>query len=997
MKAAGSGEYVSAAAATDALLLPFVRFSVNRGKLYEDNTAFLCCFAALILSIVWSLAATALLEQPSFGLMCFATLILWATMLFVHCATDPGTKLAKSWKVLSESSGNNVSLQAALSAKKTAKDSQRCNGALELPPALFRVVRSARTSAIKATCEDDEADLFTIGMGDDSSNGNNSVGDDDNFAEERWTKEISVSEADLMLSISLVKALIHKTVVHTAKRFTIVCTTKKGAVQEPTEAEKHMLRTAEAIEGFGAPGDGDPLATLPNFASAYPVNPADPESGAAAELSVRVTAGEFSALAEALVADLAKGRAMANYPATAAALRDAAVAVRREGPCWVGAATAATGVAKVQRLDAGTLSTDAASLSAWEVLQCLQAQQARKFRTAALTLAHFQLEITRAAALAEAKRDAEFASFVAWARQALPRTELGHLAGPLLATAPPLELADVAAWGVEFKVQLSGLALRYESYLAAQKVKAEEARQDSEEQARRRKDIEEQKKLEKMNDDEAAALAKKLQDEHDADERQQAQQRQEDDERARQTAAAVAEKLAAERRRYQEAAAARAAALDAQHERECAAEREKEDAVRAAEVAARAAVDANAEHLKSQQREADAAALARTQALEVQHQREAEEDRQKHATEAERAAGEAKRAAEATAQREEDARRAAAARAAQAAAADAAARAAEDALRRASERAAAQAAADALRQAQLQELAAAEARRAEDQARNDAAAAEALRKADADADARNGQAEAEKAKRDARRQQQLAKLEDARQRREGKKNAPAAEPTAPAPPPATPQEPIPPGELPRPHPISSDEDEPPLNPTPAPAAPKADPIADAAAKKRDARRQQQLAKLEEARQRREGGKKAVAPAPTASGKSDAAEDDGDEDDGGALFETDASLPASLQGRCARWASASQELGITQLSALPPDVSVQTGLGRFAAEDLCQGQLGDCWLLSALSLLALHADAGKQGPHTVNSRKTKKTNLSKGPTCAALMDRVLENYKSHWVG
>ena len=48
-------------------------------------------------------------------------------------------------------------------------------------------------------------------------------------------------------------------------------------------------------------------------------------------------------------------------------------------------------------------------------------------------------------------------------------------------------------------------------------------------------------------------------------------------------------------------------------------------------------------------------------------------------------------------------------------------------------------------------------------------------------------------------------------------------------------------------------------------------------------------------------------------------------------------------RNAKWVRA-PELGMRELTALPSDVRDQTGENRFAAEDVDQGALGDCWLI-----------------------------------------------------
>lgn len=187
-----------------------------------------------------------------------------------------------------------------------------------------------------------------------------------------------------------------------------------------------------------------------------------------------------------------------------------------------------------------------------------------------------------------------------------------------------------------------------------------------------------------------------------------------------------------------------------------------------------------------------------------------------------------------------------------------------------------------------------------------------------------------------------------------------------------------------PNPVSDPTTDP-ATPTPSPTDPKVDPslpkpplpakprpegnssdkaVADAA---REARRKTQLKELDDAMRKKK--KKAQnerekqngrSVTPEVAGGGDGSDDVTvvDHDDGGHLFEsTTSSLPVSLHDKCVGWRKAAAELGIKELSALPSDLSLQTGGGRFAAEDISQGQLGDCWLLSALSLLALSPDSG----------------------------------------
>ena len=60
-----------------------------------------------------------------------------------------------------------------------------------------------------------------------------------------------------------------------------------------------------------------------------------------------------------------------------------------------------------------------------------------------------------------------------------------------------------------------------------------------------------------------------------------------------------------------------------------------------------------------------------------------------------------------------------------------------------------------------------------------------------------------------------------------------------------------------------------------------------------------------------------------------------------------SLPETQKNQSVTWLSASKDLGIHELCALPTDFSKQTGSSRFASEDVVQGQLGDCCKLETI--------------------------------------------------
>jgi hypothetical protein len=69
--------------------------------------------------------------------------------------------------------------------------------------------------------------------------------------------------------------------------------------------------------------------------------------------------------------------------------------------------------------------------------------------------------------------------------------------------------------------------------------------------------------------------------------------------------------------------------------------------------------------------------------------------------------------------------------------------------------------------------------------------------------------------------------------------------------------------------------------------------------------------------------------------------DNDDDDDDEAFEVDSSLPERHRSGKVEWKSASRDLGITDLCTHPESLAAQTGTSRFAPEDVCQGQLGDC--------------------------------------------------------
>jgi len=73
----------------------------------------------------------------------------------------------------------------------------------------------------------------------------------------------------------------------------------------------------------------------------------------------------------------------------------------------------------------------------------------------------------------------------------------------------------------------------------------------------------------------------------------------------------------------------------------------------------------------------------------------------------------------------------------------------------------------------------------------------------------------------------------------------------------------------------------------------------------------------------------------------AAEANEEDDDNDKLFEADYSLPEQFRSGKVEWKSASRDLGITDLCSHPESLAAQTGTSRFAPEDVCQGQLGDC--------------------------------------------------------
>jgi hypothetical protein len=531
-------------------LLPAVRFSLNQGgRLVEDNFTLACGSGALLLAMVWSLAAAALLDQISFGLGCFASLLLLSAMLWSHLVTDPITQLTKAWQVLSSSSDGNAngnsssfeqSLMNSIALEKEVSDGtgkgegsvhsagrsdySKTLATTAVSPSLLSILRAARTSAIMASTEDDEEDLFREEVEDGGEeglphNGGESGGVDgvtggtlahsayarvpnkhDIKAEARWAKEHAITEADLLLSVGVVKALVKRRVVFTARQVHLsLCGGGGGGItgQGVPGGEQATTATAtaaaavaasEVVEGLGKAGDGCGLfVPIPGGgsggggvvgASGLVVGSAaaadverDIEGGGSgggeqkSTNSMMVTVGslaveqtrvkeEVAASVRELIAERLDqsprsffSRGVVRSPEAVANLRRAAERVLSgEGLCWCVPVTTDTSLSGedsrtasqsssslssppgildgpnksgvLTRLDlsalssvavgggAGDLSPTLTSSSstathsdtdhffAWFVLTALQKAQAQKFKTTALTMAHFQFEVS---------------------------------------------------------------------------------------------------------------------------------------------------------------------------------------------------------------------------------------------------------------------------------------------------------------------------------------------------------------------------------------------------------------------------------------------------------------------------------------------------------------------------------------------------------------------------------------------------------------------------